>query len=267
MRSPRPAPSAGVAAPVAKLRPLHRVERALAEATLPVGTAGGGPASLVSRPLLEETEGIEVVATYIPAGGDRPVGGDWYDAFVVGDRVSLSVGDACGHGIEAAGLSARARNAIRALTFHGIEPAGVLETTSKMVTTPEQDFATCVLLSYDLGTRRISWVRAGHVPVLLQRGQQARFLTASCGVPLGIFPDSGYRQAALTTEPGDVLVLYTDGLVETPGTPLDAGLDELRTLTVSCPTDSAAELNDRLRRRLAPVCPRDDICLITVRLG
>ncbi|KJY16499.1 hypothetical protein VR46_45220, partial [Streptomyces sp. NRRL S-444] len=107
---------------------------------------------------------------------------------------------------------------------------------------------------------RLIWVRAGHPPPLLVRGDRASFLEQPPGTLLGATFDASYGQAVIDLMPGDHLLLYTDGLVEEPGEDLDVGLDRLAATALRLLREGRGET---LARTLAALCPgnRDDICV------
>ncbi|MCW2724884.1 MAG: histidine kinase [Frankiales bacterium] len=209
------------------------------------------------------------VATYYQAGVEgTQVGGDWYDVIDLGaGRTALVLGDVMGRGVRAAAVMGQLRSAVRAYARLDLPPADVLEFLDAVVRDLGEDqIVTCIYAVYDPGERSISYANAGHLPPLLRLpGEPARRLTGAQGPPLGTgIPPLAEEQVALPS--GAVLVLYTDGLVEHPGTDLDEGIDAL---TVE--VDKLAEIMDehapeRFVRALLPTGPDDDVAVLVAQV-
>jgi serine phosphatase RsbU (regulator of sigma subunit) len=181
--------------------------------------------------------GIEVAHRYLPVGGSV-VGGDWHDIIPLpGGRAALIVGDAMGHGPEAAAVMVQLRTAAHTLAELDMPPHQVLDrldtmaarmdTTAGLAAAP---FATCVyaVVNPERGTAAIA--RAGHLPpILVPPGEPARVLDLPAGLPLGLGTEPGSFQATRFTLPaGATLALYTDGLVESRTRPIDDGMAALQ---------------------------------------
>ncbi|MFK3728840.1 SpoIIE family protein phosphatase [Streptomyces sp. NPDC088090] len=180
--------------------------------------------------------GVVLAARYQPAGSDSEIGGDWYDAFTLpDDTLVLDIGDVGGHDLNAATAMTQMRSMLRALAYAGgpdATPADVLgrldETAEGLATAA---FATAVHATLHRradGTRRFTWSNAGHPPPLLIPAHgDAHYLDAPADLPLCVLPGPGRATHTHTLHPGDTLLLYTDGLVETPSASLDTGLSRL----------------------------------------
>jgi serine phosphatase RsbU (regulator of sigma subunit) len=160
--------------------------------------------------------GVETVARYRPTSANAGVGGDWYGVFPLRDaRVLMSVGDVAGHGLPAASAMADLHHSLHGLALTGTGPGGLLTLLNEL-TCGMQDFtiasACCAL--WDPATRRLRWANAGHPRPVLVRGDSAVLLDAPVGPMLGVDPGAEYQDSELEMESGDVLLLYTDGLVE-----------------------------------------------------
>src|SRR6478752_4281789 len=225
-----------------------------------------------------EAAGIDVAVRYRPVGEGHLVGGDWYDALLMPSQdVLLVVGDVAGHGIDAVTGMVAARNSLRALAITGAGPGELLrmlngvmcELTSGVV-------GTVVCGLYNPDTSVLRWARAGHLPPVLVRGRTACELPLPGGVLLGMDPDATYEEATQPLQPGDTLLLFTDGLIErrdesivdvladfvatvapAPGTGEGAGGTE----PAAGPT--AAEQADRILASAASDTD-DDACLVAV---
>ena len=171
------------------------------------------PASATRQP---PESGVETVARYRPTSANAGVGGDWYGVFPLRDaRVLLSVGDVAGHGLPAASAMADLHHSLQGLALTGTGPGGLLTLLNEL-TCGMQEFtiasACCAL--WDPATRRLRWANAGHPRPVLVRAGSAALLDAPVGPMLGVDPGAEYQENELEVESGDVLLLYTDGLVE-----------------------------------------------------
>lgn len=124
--------------------------------------------------------------------------------------------------------------------------------------------ATMLYLIVDPAASTVRWVNAGHPPPLLLSRGEPRFLERQASVPLGVLPFPTYEEVTARLEPGDALLLYTDGLVERPGEHLDRGL-ELLTAAVRGAPDGPQALLDHLLATLVPSGgAADDVALLTL---
>lgn len=179
---------------------------------------------------LPDVPGWELAARYVPATSGLEVGGDWYDAFVLPDgRLGLAVGDASGHGLSAARLMSTLRNALRAYAVLGNGPGDVLARLGAMLEVLDpQAMATVVYLEMDTDTGEASWASAGHPPPLWCRGSEPELeADEDADPPLGCPATEAPRQHLVRLEPGDGVLLYTDGLVERRDESIDVGLARL----------------------------------------
>ncbi|GGU28352.1 ATP-binding SpoIIE family protein phosphatase [Streptomyces lavendofoliae] len=185
--------------------------------------------------------GMEVAARYVPTGGGLQVGGDWYDMIQLpGGRIALVIGDVQGHDVRAAGLMGQLRIALRAYASEGHRPDAVLSRASRFLygitDGAEGDhgaarFATCLYLEVDPATGTLDIARAGHPDPAIRMADGTVMLRPTAGgLPLGIVPDTDYPTTRLTLEPGETLMICTDGLLETGGHDLETGWDRIRTL-------------------------------------
>ncbi|MEV7978182.1 SpoIIE family protein phosphatase [Streptomyces sp. NPDC086519] len=211
------------------------------------------------------TPGLEVASRYQPAGATVEVGGDWFDVIPLDDgRTALVVGDVMGSGINAAATMGRLRTATTTLSSLGLDPAVLLEHLDKTTSGLDHSIATCVYAVYDPHLRRCRIANAGHLPPARVRpGRPPELLDLPTGVPLGV---GGVPFATTTVdfEPGDELVLYTDGLVETRTHSLDERLDELLAL-LGDPARPLEEACDLLLRELHHPDNHDDVALLIAR--
>ncbi|MFD8644049.1 SpoIIE family protein phosphatase [Streptomyces zaomyceticus] len=212
--------------------------------------------------------GIQVAARYVPTGGGLQVGGDWYDMIRLpggtsraggggAGRIALVIGDVQGHDVRAAGLMGQLRIALRAYASEGHRPDAVLSRASRFLygITDGDDgegeagprFATCLYLEVDLETGTVDIARAGHPDPAVRMNDGTVLLRPTAGgLPLGIDPDTDYPTTRLTLEPGETLMICTDGLLETGGHDLDTGWERVRALLESHDGMDLEELADSL---------------------
>jgi PAS domain S-box-containing protein len=228
-------------------------------------------AETLQRSLLPERlpriEGLEIAARYLPAGRGAAIGGDWYDALERADgRVALVVGDVVGHGLRAAAIMGQLRNAFRAYGIAEGQPAEVMARVNRLVMSGEEEvMATALYLVLDRETGEVTFASAGHPPPLILGDDGTRFLEGGRSVPIGAVDPGVFREATAVLPRGAALLLYTDGLVERRGEPLENRLDAL------------ADAADRADPGLEGLCdvvlagvlgdsrPADDVALLAVR--
>ncbi len=214
---------------------------------------------------LPRRDGVDLGAHYRPARRHQPVGGDWYDAFPLDDdQLALVIADVAGHGQEAAAYMVQVRNIFRAVATERLEPEPVLrgvDDVLQRVNDRGAPFVTCCYATLDTRTGALAWSSAGHPPPLLVRADgEDRFGTTEPGPPLATVPRSRYETASAQLAPADLLVLYTDGLVERRGEIIDRGLERLRTQVRDRPTTGSEDI----ARYLADLVhdPVDDIAVL-----
>lgn len=232
----------------------HRLAHGLQEALLPH--------------TLPSLAGIEAAARYLPATQGMEIGGDFYDLVPTQGMAAAVIGDVQGHNVTAAGLMGQVRTAVRAYTAVGQAPEEVMRSTNRLLLDLGSDlFASCLYMRLDPARGRAVMSRAGHPPPLLRRPDgRVRVLDLAGGPLLGIDGSAAYPSTEVDLSPGSLLVLYTDGLVESPGTDFeDAVADLCRRLTDlgDLPLD---DLADALVQHGAEAENRlDDIALLLLR--
>jgi serine phosphatase RsbU (regulator of sigma subunit)/PAS domain-containing protein len=211
--------------------------------------------------------GLEIGVRYYPAE-TAPLGGDWYQAINLdGDEALLAVGDVAGHGLPAASAMAKLRHAITGLAFAKHDPAEILVALNRLLQRMRPDvMATAVVAHYRPQDRTLTWTHAGHPPMLLLRGDTMRHLLHP-GVLLGVFEDVTYTCGTVRLEPDDLLLMFTDGLIERPGRDLFDGLDAVSKVVLGATAGKAP--HDRLAavmEALTPSNPSDDTCFLVARI-
>ncbi len=225
-------------------------------------------ASLAASPL-PELDRFELAVHYAPGGDElEHVGGDWYDAVSTPDgTLALVVGDVMGRGVRAATTMIRVRAGIRGLLTVDPAPQAVLAAADEMMTRDAPDqFVTAMAMLVAPSTGAITLSNAGHVPATLVHADgRTEVLGAGSGVPLGV-PTRLERTVEVGhLEPGDVLVLVTDGVVESRTRDLDQGIERLRQRSVELRDRPLREVVDGLAA-LADTTLQDDVTVMAARL-
>ncbi|MEV1081644.1 SpoIIE family protein phosphatase [Streptomyces sp. NPDC050211] len=184
-----------------------------------------------------EIPGMSVAARYVPTGGGLQVGGDWYDMIPLpSGRFAFVIGDVQGHDVRAAGLMGQLRIALRAYASEGHRPDAVLSRASRFlhgITSDGDDlrFATCLYAEADPVTGTLDIARAGHPdPAIRMSDGTVMARPTAGGLPLGIDPDADYPTTRFTLEPGETMMICTDGLIETGGHDLETGWLRIRAI-------------------------------------
>jgi serine phosphatase RsbU (regulator of sigma subunit) len=226
-------------------------------------------------PTLATVPGLDIASRYVAASDGQQVGGDWFDVFDLGDgRTAVVIGDVMGHDIEAAAAMAQLRAALRAYALENDEPSLVLERLAHLV--DAFDVTGLVTVIYGVlgpansdGARQFRWANAGHLLPLVKvvDGQVSELGDGRSGV-IGA-PATGPRsEGHAVLARGSSLVLYTDGLVERPGTTLTDSIGELRSSLQQVPSGTSAdELCEAVLVARALEQTRDDIAMVVIRLS
>jgi PAS domain S-box-containing protein len=224
-------------------------------------------------PQLPRVQGYAMTARYLPAPDASQVGGDWYDAFTLTDgAMAVVVGDVVGHDLDAAAGMAQLRNMLRAYAWSQEKPPSrIVEWLDQAsLSIAEVSMATMVFarmtVAYD-GHCELSWTNAGHPPPLLVSHEGvATYLTDGHGVLLGLEPEQKREDATALLPPGSTLVLYTDGLIESPGHSIDEGLERLRRTAASLAHRALDPFTDLLLERARAPHNDDDVAVLAVRI-
>jgi PAS domain S-box-containing protein len=209
--------------------------------------------------------GIEIATRYRPASAAAGVGGDWYGVTRLSDgRLLLHVGDVAGHGFPAATAMARLYHALHGLAVTGGGSARLLHWLNKLTCElPEFTIASACCALYDPDRRVLTLASAGHPNPVLVRGGRAMIVAKPHGGMLGVDPHGEFEEQELALEPGDVLLLYTDGLIErrrrAPEENIASLLDH-----AARPTEDLEAYADRILHRVRSDTD-DDACLLAVR--
>ncbi len=220
---------------------------------------------------LPTVAGVELAAHYQAAGLGAEVGGDWYDAFALpSGRIGVVLGDVAGSGIRAASTMGQLRSVTRAFALAdeaSRSPGEVLtRLNSYRVALDEHQLFTVLYAIVDPAEQTVEWASAGHPPPLRARGGvDVDFLEPGNGL-MGVEPDP-YRTLTAELAPGDVLLLYTDGLVERRGESLDAGLERLASVVADGPDAPQALRAHVLEQLVGSGDARDDVTAVVVKIA
>jgi serine phosphatase RsbU (regulator of sigma subunit) len=221
---------------------------------------------------LSAPSSVEVRHRYLPGSQLIEVGGDWYESIALpGARVALVVGDVAGHGVRAAVTMGRLRTAIQTLSMLELAPAESLQQLNELmmvIGAREPHFATCAYAVYDAVRGTCEVASAGHLPPLLigPRGD-SQFLDVAPAPPLGV-GEGLIHSRTFEIEDDSLLVLYTDGLVESRDRDIDDGLKRLQ--AVFGPDSSSRPVEELCKAILAGAYgdqQRDDIAILIARLN
>jgi sigma-B regulation protein RsbU (phosphoserine phosphatase) len=201
---------------------------------------------------LPSVEGMEFVTDYRPA---YSVGGDFYDLFWLDhERVGVFIGDVSGKGVSAALLMARISSDLRISALAESSPARAMARVNMAVLERKQHdiFVTGIYMTLDVKTKHVTLANAGHLPPFIRRKARGELVRVEggSGTAIGIFDEAIYEQTEIDLEPGDTIVLCTDGVLEaTDELGEQFGFERLE-LSLSAGTSRPKDVSDRLQRDL-----------------
>ncbi|MEZ0069302.1 serine phosphatase RsbU (regulator of sigma subunit)/anti-sigma regulatory factor (Ser/Thr protein kinase) [Streptacidiphilus sp. MAP12-20] len=194
--------------------------------------------------------GLSVATRYVPTGGGLQVGGDWYDVIPLPTgRLGIVIGDVQGHDVHAASLMAQLRTAVHAYAAEGHHPDAVLARASHFLAGLDEDrFATCIYIEADPEAGTLDIARAGHPhPVIRMPDGTCLLRHVDGGLPLGLMPEGeDYPVTRMQLQPDEILMLCTDGLVETGGHDWYTGWLRVRDAMSPAPADDLEGMADAL---------------------
>ncbi|WP_336921746.1 SpoIIE family protein phosphatase [Aquipuribacter sp. SD81] len=234
-------------------------------------------AETLQRSMLPERSsipGLDVWAHYRPNVDHAQVGGDWFDLLPIADDIAgVVVGDVVGHDVEAAATMGQLRSVVRSYAYELEDPGSVLMRVDHLASGMGMArMATVVLMSLhrrDDGEWDLSWSSAGHLPPLLctptgQGGYRVQPLDDAVGTLIGLL-DGPRQSETVRLRPGDVVVAYTDGLIERRSRPMSAGLARLQEVLVGTKERSAEGVGEHLLAELGD-SPEDDTAVVVIRV-
>jgi PAS domain S-box-containing protein len=213
---------------------------------------------------------LRLDAAYVPAENLAQVGGDFYSAIALPDgRLLFSIGDVAGHGLAAAVMMERVRNAIVTASLGSHDPASVLLHVNRVLSLRRQlPFVTALVGFLDPALGTFTYASAGHPgPVLVAAGGLSARLLPHGGFPLGVGDDPQFAVVEGVIAPGEMLVLYTDGITEFDRD-IDAGERLLLAAAAGCLRDrEVAPAQAIVDEVLGGAQPVDDVALLTISFG
>ncbi|MGJ7442563.1 SpoIIE family protein phosphatase [Aquipuribacter sp. MA13-6] len=248
-------------------------------------------AETLQRSMLPQQAGIpglDVWAHYTPNVDHAQVGGDWYDVMPLGEDVTgVVVGDVVGHDVEAAATMGQLRSVVRSYAYEVEDPGSVLmrvdHLTAGMGIARMASLVLMTLRRRDDGQWDLSWSSAGHLPTLVcsprrrsapdgdaasgadaVTGYTVRSLDSAQGTMIGL-QEGARRSDTVRLRPGDVVVAYTDGLVERRSRPMAQGIETLKGLLQRCTAVRADGVGEMLLAELGD-SPEDDTAVVVLRV-
>ena len=219
-------------------------------------------------------DGLSIGVRFGSATEMARLGGDFYDVFDLGDAgVLLLVGDVSGKGLEAAGVATRTRYALEAQASETPDPARFMQAANSALIRqlPPDRFVTAVACLIQPRTGLVKICLAGHPsPLHFNNGSSAE-IEAPHNPPLGVFTDAHFEEAAETFAPGDVLLVYTDGVTDSRRGSQDFGIEGIctavRTIADHDPDRIATTVCAAATDYHDPSLPGDDRLVMAVRLN
>ena len=216
--------------------------------------------------------GLEIGASYRQAGTTQQIGGDWYDAMALpGQRAYLAVGDVVGHGLAAAEDMTQLRNAGRTLAIAGYQPASMLDELARVTDwATSGKFATVAAAIIEPDVSVVTYATAGHPPILIRRAKTGtvEIPPPTEGPALCLPSDHGfprYTQGQTGFDVGDIMLMYTDGLIERRGEDLEEGIARVaERLQAWQPGAPLGTFCDELIASLGAEPQLDDMCVLAV---
>ncbi|WP_328751613.1 SpoIIE family protein phosphatase [Streptomyces sp. NBC_00285] len=214
--------------------------------------------------------GCDIATRYLPGTLLGRVGGDWFDAVKLpGARTALVVGDVMGHGLNSAAMMGQLRTAVQTMAALDLPPAQLLRNLDDLAQRLGDTYlATCLYAVYDPIASELHLANAGHIPPVIVRAGDGRseLLELPTGAPIGV-GGVPFEAVRVRVEPGDRLLMCTDGLVEVRGEDIGVGLATL-TESAAHPAASMDDACDAIIRALNPRGGRkDDVALLMARLN
>ena len=219
-------------------------------------------------PALPQSPAVAFDATYAAGTRDLTIGGDWYDAFRCDDgTIAMSVGDVAGRGLEAAVPMGKMRQTFRTLGALASDPARWLVVADSILRHEHPDiFVTAFVAAYEPDSRRLRYANAGHPPPYVRSFDGTLARLDAAGVPLGLgdFDPPRTREDGLAF--GDLLVAFTDGLIETTRD-IEEGERRVAEVLVHPAFGFCSQPAALLRALVVPEIPGDDVAILAVRAG
>jgi serine phosphatase RsbU (regulator of sigma subunit) len=237
-----------------------------------IASVAGCSARSRERSSIPEIPGIELAPRYRPVGTGLDVGGDFYDAFPTGPQEwAVVIGDVAGKGPEAAALTGVVRHTLRTLAPKERAPRRILgELNHRLVNEEMVDrFVTlCYVRVRPIqGGAYMTVATGGHPPPIAFRTGRGLEPVGKHGTVLGVFPDPVVDEGSIVLNPGEVLILYTDGLTDALGRQSSESevIGRLVKQTAGLDANAIADQMDAAALRAISTHQRDDICFVVIR--
>lgn len=232
----------------------HRVADALQAASLPQR--------------LPQVDGIDMDAIYVPGRSEAQNGGDWYDAFALADgRVVVSIGDVSGSGLDAAVTMSNMRQIIRGIAQVHADPVLMLNSADRALRMDEEldRFVTAFIGVIDPIANTMVYASAGHPPAFIRRANGSLDELSFVDLPLGLRERISIHASSVSVSDGDLVVFYTDGLIES-SRDLEGGARLLRATLTDPQIDRAVYPAAFIGERVLVDGARDDVAIFTLRV-
>jgi anti-sigma regulatory factor (Ser/Thr protein kinase) len=233
----------------------HRVADALQAASLPRR--------------LPQVDGIEMDAIYVPGRSEGQIGGDWYDAFALADgRVVVSIGDVSGSGLDAAVTMSNMRQIIRGIAQVHADPVLMLNSADRALRMDDEPdrFVTAFVGVIDPIANTMVYASAGHPPPFIRRASGSLEELIFVDLPLGLREGMSIHASSISVGDGDLVVFYTDGLIES-SRDLESGARLLRATLTDPQIDRAVYPAAFIGERVLVEGARDDVAIFTLRVA
>ncbi|MFD3534671.1 PP2C family protein-serine/threonine phosphatase [Streptomyces sp. NPDC058664] len=212
--------------------------------------------------------GLTVAASYRPAEPDAAVGGDWYKCRLLPDgRVLVAIGDASGHGLDAVARMAQQRHALAGLAQTGASAGEITTWLNELVCSDPAGHTATMVAGHLDEDKVLHWADAGHpAPLLLRDGRAEPLSAEQRGPLLGALPGYAYETSSTPLLPGDLLVLYTDGMVERRDEDVTVGIDRLARVVAASSPATPRQVIDTLLADEQLAGHEDDACVLGIRV-
>ncbi len=219
----------------------------------------------------ESMPGVEIGHLYQSSTIETgKAGGDFYDLFELGhESIGIIIGDVSGKGLEAATLTSLVKHSLQAYAYQHSSPANVMSLTNEVVcnTSASSAFVTVFFGVLDRRSGTLTYCSAGHPPGIIRRTTGDISLLKTRSPVIGIFPSSRFKDEQVTTRHGDMLLLYTDGVIEARCEGDLYGEDRLVGVVRGSGTTNTKEMPKRIFKEVSGFCEgglKDDLAILTI---
>lgn len=216
---------------------------------------------------LPQLPGLRINATYMPGSSDSEIGGDWYDAYLLpSGEIGITIGDVAGKGLGAAVAMGIVRQALRGAALDGLSPAAALKRVNRHLCHERTGMVTAVAATLNPTTNAMRFASAGHPPVVVVSADGDLHMLKTSGIPLGLFSEAAYTEQETQLKLGDLVILYTDGLIEYHR---DVALGE-RLLAEAATAEASGDSPNpavSIQNRIVPGHPKDDVAILTLSIS